>query len=137
LQAVKRQEPRARRRYFCLAGAALLASCGGCSKGLPLGDVTGRVTYQGKPVAYAAVEFHPVTNEKSSLGWTDEDGYYTLQYTLSKPGALIGRHKVQVRTYPQEGEQPVPVPAKYGNNSQVEFEVKGGENELNIELSEK
>jgi hypothetical protein len=115
----------------------LLATCVGCSKGLPLAEVTGRVTYQGKPVAYAAVEFHPITNEKSSLGWTDEEGFYTLQYTLSQPGALVGRHKVGVRTYPQEGEQPVPVPAKYGNNSQFEFEVKDGENQLNIELSER
>jgi hypothetical protein len=105
----------------------------GCSKGPPVGEVTGRVTYQGKPIPFAKVEFQPVGDGKSSLGWTDENGEYTAMYTLSKEGVLVGLHKVSLNVYPPEGEQAPPVPAEFGKGGK-EFEVKPGSNELNIEF---
>jgi hypothetical protein len=123
-------------RTWCwpLLAAALIGS-GGCTEGPPLGEVTGRLTYKGQPVRYAAVELQPIGEGKGSLGWTDEDGEYVAQYTLSHSGALIGRHRIHVRVYPGEGEKPIPVPEKYGSNSRAELEVKEGSNRLDIELS--
>jgi hypothetical protein len=119
------------RIYRFMVVALLLVSCG-CSNGLPVGEVTGKVTYQGKPVPFAAVEFQPVGDGKSSLGWTDENGEYTAMYTLSHEGVLIGLHKVTLRTYAQEGQSAAPVPAEYSGKAGVEFEVKPGSNQLDI-----
>jgi hypothetical protein len=112
--------------------AFLAVALCGCSKSANVGEVTGRVTYQGKPVAFAAVEFQPLGDGKSSLGWTDENGDYTAMYTLSQEGVLIGKHKVSLRTYPPEGESPPPVPAEYAQGK--EFEVLPGSNRLDIEF---
>lgn len=113
-----------------------LAVVCGCGKDASLAEVTGKVTYDGKPVAHAAVEFRPLGDGKQSIGYSDEDGNYELQYTLSQIGALIGRHKIVVRIYPPEGQEPVPVPDKYGSKSSAEFEVKPGSNRFDIELKE-
>jgi hypothetical protein len=120
-------------RCLPVAGV-ILASLVGCSGDSTIGDVRGTVTYKGQPVPFAAVEFHPVGEGKSSLGWTDESGNYTAQYTLSQPGALIGKHTVALRTYAQEGQSPVPVPPEYSGKSGMEFEVKPGSNRFDIKL---
>jgi hypothetical protein len=125
------------RRARLLAVAALLCGYVGCTKGPPVADVTGKLTYNGQPVRYAAVDFRPLDESgRPSLGWTDEEGEYVAQYTLRQPGALIGRHKVSVRVYPAEGEKPIPVPEKFGTNPQVEIEVKPGSNRFDIDLGE-
>ncbi|MEM8678744.1 MAG: hypothetical protein AAGF97_05220 [Planctomycetota bacterium] len=108
--------------------------CLGCSQGPKLGKVSGKLTYKGEPVKYAAIEFNPIGAGKGSLGWTDEEGEYTAEYVLSRKGALLGEHRVTVRVYPQEGDEPIPVPAKYGSKSEVVFEVQPGKNRLDIEL---
>jgi hypothetical protein len=118
-----------------LALAALLGALGGCSQGPTLGDVSGRVTYKGEPVPDAIVDFRPVGEGKQSMGFTNADGDYELQYTLRRNGALLGRHKVSVRIYPREGAKAVPVPARFGAKSQVEFDVQSGSNRFDIELS--
>ena len=114
--------------------AILLTALAGCSRDSNIGEVSGTVTYQGKPVPFAAVEFDPVGEGKNSLGWTDEAGNYTVQYTLSQSGALIGKHTVTLRTYAQEGQSPVPVPPEFGGKGGAVFEVKPGSNKFDIQL---
>ena len=112
-----------------------MVACGGCARGPALGNVSGKLTYQGQPVKFAAIEFNPIGDGKGSLGWTDEQGEYTAQYTLNRKGALLGEHRVTVRVYPGEGEEPIPVPEKYGAQSKYMFEVQRGSNRLDIELA--
>jgi hypothetical protein len=112
-----------------------LAALSGCRDGPELGKVSGRVTYKGEPVSGAVVSFIPRDERKQSIGFTNEEGEYELQYTLRREGALIGRHRVSVRVYPDQGRRPVPVPEKYGPKSKVEFEVERGRNRFDIELS--
>ena len=113
-------------------GLLLLSLLCGCSQGSKVGEVYGKVTYQGQPVRFAKVEFKPVAGGKSSLGWTNEEGEYVAQYTLSENGALLGMHKVILNAYDQEGQPAPPVPAEYGGKAGVEFEVKPGSNQLDI-----
>lgn len=110
----------------------LLAMLSGCSKGPPVAEVTGRVTYQGKPVPFARVEFQPAGAGKSSLGWTDDNGDYTAMYTLSQEGVLIGKHKVSLTMYPPKGQTAPPVPAEFAKGKEIE--VQPGSNRLDIEL---
>jgi hypothetical protein len=115
--------------------ATALVVVAGCKQGPDLADVTGKVTYNDQPVVGATIYFIPVGEGKQSIGYTNEDGVYQLQYTLRWSGALIGKHKVSVQIYPREGVKPVPVPEKYGGRSQVEYNVEPGSNRFDIDLS--
>ena len=128
-------QPDSRTQIRLLLIAVGVVACAGCSRGPALGKVSGKLTYKGQPVKYAAVEFNPIGVGKGSLGWTDEQGEYNADYTLSRQGALLGKHRVTVRVYPAEGEEPIPVPAKYGAQSEFVFEVQRGRNRLDIELN--
>ena len=118
-----------------LWSTALLVALGGltgCTDSANMAEVTGKVTYRGRPLVFASVEFNPVGNGKGSIGWTDERGEYVMNYSLSQPGVLIGRHRVVLEAYPDRGEPSVPVPEEY--NGQKEFVVKPGSNRFDITL---
>jgi len=112
-----------------LVGATLV----GCDSGVPVGKVTGVVTYAGAPLTGAEVEFTPKGDGTSSVGFTDQEGEYELQYTLHRKGALLGSHAVQVRSLSMdEGEQAKIRAAS--QNAKIECEVESGSNEFNIDL---
>jgi hypothetical protein len=81
-----------------LLAAAVLslvaAGCGGDGK-LPRAPVSGRVTYNGKPVAGAAVSFLPETpGWRAGVGKTDDQGRYVLGTYDPDDGAPVGPCKV-------------------------------------------
>jgi hypothetical protein len=129
-----------------LRGAlALVAAAGlivGCSDD-GLSDVSGTVTYDGKPVEDGQIKFAPADGQGPTAGDVIKDGKYharkvpvgTAKVTIS--GAkVIGQKKVY-----NTAESPVmPVtaellPAKYNDKSELTFEVKRGKNEKNWELA--
>ncbi|RMF88639.1 MAG: carboxypeptidase regulatory-like domain-containing protein [Planctomycetota bacterium] len=137
-------------------GAVLLLVIG-CNRGPNVGLVEGVVTLDGQPVPNAMVTFSPIDGGMSSTGTTDENGHYTLVFPGGK-GAVVGRHKVSVRSMPKsEGggaavssDDPSyydaqqspnttktvePIPAKYNTNTTLEYEVKKGTNVINLELT--
>jgi len=74
----------------------------GCGKAkLPLGEVRGRLTLDGQPVAKANISFEPVAGGRPSVGGSDVSGYYTLRYNASRMGALPGEHIVRISTFQQ------------------------------------
>ncbi|GAB6164723.1 hypothetical protein JCM19992_07230 [Thermostilla marina] len=142
-------------RFVSLASALLLLI--GCNRGPNVGLVEGVVTLDGQPVADAMVTFSPIDGGMSSTGTTDENGHYTLVFPGGK-GAVVGRHKVSVRSMPKSdssgaavssddpsyygGEQSPNttetvelIPAKYNTNTTLEYEVKKGTNVINLELT--
>jgi len=81
-----------------LAICGLLLSCLGCLGGdSNVGKVEGVVNVDGAPVERAVVSFYP-TSGRASQGVTDAEGHYTLTYTSSTDGAVIGKHKVVIST---------------------------------------
>lgn len=83
-----------------LATACGLAACG-CADGVQLAEVTGRVTFTGRPVP-AEIIFEPIAPDGAAAGrpsscLTAADGLYRLQYTRKRPGAVVGRHQVTVK----------------------------------------
>jgi hypothetical protein len=127
-------------RYATAAAlcALLLTGCGGPGN---VGGVEGVVTLDGKPLPNAMVQFQP-ENGRPSVGTTDADGRYVLQYTADATGAALGRHTVRISTggkrmNAETGEikvYPELVPAKYNTRTELTVEVKPGGNELNFEL---
>jgi len=144
----------------CVAMAGL--SLAGCDAGgPPMGQVTGLVTLDGKPLPNAAVTFAPVDGGGPSSGITDASGNYELN-AQDRKGALIGKHKVSVTSvvmnqsavdpnmsssspeYAKQAQgggageynikQTEPIPAKYNEKSELEYEVKSGSNKIDLEL---
>jgi hypothetical protein len=82
-------------------GAALLLVGGlaGCGSGAGLVPVSGTLTYKGKAVANAYVDFQPETG-RPSWGLTNDQGQFTLEFDSKHKGAVAGKHKVSVRRGP-------------------------------------
>jgi hypothetical protein len=122
------------RSRFCLLVfliAALLSA--GCGK-THMAPVTGRVMFNGKPVAEAAVTFDPVprseddqTPGKPATGFTDAEGYYVLSTYKAEDGALVGEHRVSVTLDDTN-------PARCKREKKLTLEVGPGSNVHNIEM---
>lgn len=125
----------------------------GCSRSGPVvARVEGIVTLDGKPLSAGRVTFWPEAG-RSSSGWIEADGSYTLGTFREFDGAVLGHHKVAVtaasktptgppdfdRDGPPDGWPRSPIPARYSNpdSSGVACDVRPGTNEFHIELTTK
>lgn len=117
---------------FCLAG------CGG-PEHPDVGRVSGVVTLDGQPLAEATVMFQP-TNGRASIATTDSAGKYALLYLDGVPGAMLGAHKVIIRTEVpgEDGRPPIvkeKLPKRYHDQTELKAEVKPGANTFDYELT--
>lgn len=111
--------------------SALLCGCGGPK----MASVKGRVLFEDRPVADAAVTFNPAPQTekdhhpgKPATGFTDKDGYYQLSTYAAHDGALVGKHRVTVTL-----DETNPVRCK--RHQEFVLEVAAGSNTLDIPLS--
>lgn len=118
----------------------LMSSMMGGIKYPPLGRVSGIVTLDGKPLPGASVKTIPMLegmdakSKGSGSGATsDSQGHYTLNYVQGVPGAVLGKHLIQVDAQSKDG-LPL-VPGKYNVNSELILEVKSGSNPYDIKLT--
>ncbi|MFO0951158.1 MAG: hypothetical protein U0835_08400 [Isosphaeraceae bacterium] len=142
--------------------ALLVAGCGGDPSKPKLGRVSGKVTYQGKPVTKGLVTFVPSSGPgtqtgQSAVGEIGGDGSYSLTTFENGDGAVLGQHVVIVQAREEDpaiegGSMPIPdakgrinikppkhlVPEKYASteSSPLKFEVKEGSNALDLELKD-
>lgn len=132
-------------RYAVLATALASLAATGCSGRKrelpPLGRVTGVVTLDGEPLARAAVAFVPYEPGNASYATTDAEGRYTLRYSVRDEGAVVGRHRVEIRTGGEgrdaDGnltETAERVPARYHATSELLVEVAAGDNTRDFSL---
>ena len=99
----------------------------------PLGQVSGEVTIDGRPLANATLTFTPDTGidrtkrVSSSMGITDSKGRFTLEYVDGVKGAAVGKHRVTIRAVDEKGYEQVDGSFNAVENQQV-VEVKSGTN---------
>ena len=127
--------------------------CGGSSDQPELGQVTGKITLDGKPLSGIAVVFQP-DNGRPARGMTDAEGMYELTYIRQTKGTKVGPNRVEIA--PSEdgeaeesedsGEESQPaakkqtksgkpkIPARYNVKSELKADVKAGKNTFNFEL---
>lgn len=130
-----------------LALPTLVVGCGG-SGGPEMARVSGKVTYQGKPLTKGTISFISVdpngTNANSVIG---PDGSYSLQTTNPNDGAVVGEYRVIVSDIdpnalntPAPGEpvkkQERTIPEKYEkpDTSGLTKKVESGSNTFDIAL---
>jgi hypothetical protein len=138
------------------AGIIVFTGCG--DKRPPTARVSGRVTYQGRPVPEGKIIFIPEQG-RPAIGELGPDGQYELKTFIAGDGALVGKHRVTIearrvsggakpKTIEEElhgggGASPPTnfsiqwlVPEKYANpdTSPLTAEIKSGENVLNFDL---
>jgi hypothetical protein len=138
-------------RAAAVFGILFAAGCGD-SKSYSIAAVSGVVTLDGKPVPRAEITFQPVgdsdnpTPGPGSAGKADAEGRFELQCINGELGAVVGKHKVQIRSHKEQppGDndsgaaippQKELIPARYNDESELTFEVpEGGTTEANFEL---
>jgi hypothetical protein len=87
-----------------VAASALLGGAAGCGGNSRYAKVSGVVTLDGKPYKNAIVSFQPMASGKNpnpgrgSTGLTDENGRYSLTTDDGHTGAVVGKHRIRIRT---------------------------------------
>lgn len=127
-----------------------LPGCGGVSDQPDLGLVTGTVTMDGAPLTGVQVTFQP-DDGRPAIGTTNADGKYKLTYIRNTPGCKVGHNKVEIgvaegedeNVAQSEGETTAPkmtksgkppIPARYNSKTELEADVKPGENTFDFDL---
>lgn len=124
------------RRLALMAGTLALAA--GCSRS-EFVEVTGTVTWQGKPVEIGEIIFSPLNKSVAPVGGRIRDGAYRL---LAKPG----KAQVQIQAVrktgkrdPKEGFEitELYIPRRFNDESELEAEVTlDGDNRFAFDLTE-
>jgi hypothetical protein len=128
-----------------LAGLLLPAvlCLAGCRGGTPMGQVAGKVTFQGKPVSQGRVSFQNPATGASDEALLNNDGTFAVESPLP-----VGEYKVMVMPLvvrekadprgPVVGvERPAPdIPEKYRTigTTDLKATVKEGKNDIPLEM---
>jgi len=127
-----------RQFVFIALGLSILMLVLGC--GSEMQPVTGNVTMDGEPLAGVRVIFSPAEGARAnSVGTTDSNGAYSLNYTRDDAGALLGKYKVLVsKTKMTEAGEKETLPRKYNQETTFTAEVtRTGDNKHNYDLESK
>jgi hypothetical protein len=143
--------------FWCLL---VLVNTGCGSKYPPTAPVSGKITLNGEPVTQGRISFHPTNGERPALANIQPDGSYSLTTFERGDGALLGHHKVSIKSTRIENAPPPPkdfreeaaqaaemaktggpqlvfiVDKKYYDErtTDLEVEVKSGDNKIDFTL---
>jgi hypothetical protein len=121
-------------------GLALFAC--GCQKGPAIGIVQGEVTFGGQPLKDGRVLFTPADGQGQTGGATITDGKFTATMPVAKMKVAINANRVIGKKPVYEGDPKSPmmdvveelIPPKYNVNTELELDVKEGEQTVKYEL---
>lgn len=131
----------------------MLPGCGGVGDQPDLGQVSGTVTLDGKPLSNIVVVFQPDSG-RPARGRTDADGNYELTYIRDTRGTKVGHNRVEIAPSEEEDDpiaeeadpdtlefkrpaksRKAKIPARYNTQSELEADVQPGENTFDFELT--
>jgi hypothetical protein len=130
-------------RWKCAASAVgLLAfSLVGCSRGPIKVEVTGMVTYQGKPIELGNITFEPIDKHFQPDGKEIRDGIYHVKVPIGQALVSISGVKkvgeVKASSAPDSPVRPKYeefVPKKYSREPEIIADIKADTKELNFDL---
>jgi hypothetical protein len=124
-------------RWLRFASTLLLTALAGCGGSKPdVGLVHGRVTLDGQALPNTSIVFS-ASGHSPSGGKTDKDGNYELIYRRGIMGAAIGTNRVTILEDTLVTHKPQRVPARYNQESELERDVKPGDNVIDFDLTTK
>jgi hypothetical protein len=125
---------RVKKGFMIVACAAFtfVSGCSGSGDQPEVGEVSGIVTLDGKPVAGVNVVFKPDVG-RAGAGNTDAEGRYTLQYLEGVEGTKLGPNTVSF-DWPIGSANAVGIPAKYNDSAAFKFDVKPGSNTFDLKM---
>ena len=94
------------RRFVCF-GCTVAVLLGGCGRDNGTAPVSGKVTVDGKPLAFGEIFFMP-TSGRMAHATIQPDGSYQLTTYETGDGALIGDHTVTIEALRVESNAPEP-----------------------------
>jgi hypothetical protein len=113
----------------------LFALASGCSKSpADVAPLHGHVTLDGRPLSKASVAFASPGRPPTG-GYTDQDGNYEAYYRRGIKGAPIGMYRVTILEDTAATHGPQRVPARYNENSDIQRDVKPGDNVFDFDLT--
>ena len=125
--------------FGCLLAVAMLAA--GCSKGPPMGEVTGTITVDGTPAKIGSISFFPIDGKSGTAGAAIKEGKYTADVPVGKVKVEIRVSKIvgEKKLYdtPDSKVQPIMeevLPPKYNDRTELELDVQPGTNKRNYDL---
>jgi hypothetical protein len=133
-------------KTFCIALCCLAGALAGCKEPLEFGQVSGKVSLNGKPLDEVRVVFLPDPQAGNqgvhSEGVSDAQGKYELIYSqdYETKGALVGQHRVMVEDIAAENSRDPPKPIRIHSffsssaKTPLRFEVSPGEQTIDLEL---
>jgi len=125
----------ARRATGWILGLAALSSLALCyqimNPRVSLSDVTGRVTYSGRPLTGAYICLASDNGNLSALGKVGADGTFRVQSETNHDGARPGRYHAYLAV---RGGSALPAKFCDPRTSGLEIEVASGWSDFNIEL---
>lgn len=130
-----------------LQAAFLVMGLAGCSRGPAVGEVTGKVTFGGRPVTEGTITFLNPTTGYVAAAALQDDGSYLI--VTPEGGVVVGDYIVMVnpliyvdrsnpRTPPSPVEKTAPdIPQKYRTQGRTPLRaiVHSGPNTFNFEMT--
>lgn len=99
-----------------------------------LAPVRGQAFFNGEPLPNAQVATQPMGRGRSALGWTDDEGKFTLKTDIQGElveGATVGEHRVAVTVYqmiPGPAAPPLLTPQQYASAGTSPLRIMIGQN---------
>lgn len=98
-----------------------------------LSDVTGRVTYSGRPLTSAFICLNSESGDHTAVGKLEADGSFRLQCLPGHVGAFPGLYHVYL--YSRKGGASLPAKFRDPHTSGLEIDIAPGWSDLNIHLN--
>jgi hypothetical protein len=132
------------RTTWAVLVAATVLTVAGCG-GRTTGEVSGTVTFDGKPVEAGGITFVPVDGKSPTTGGVLKDGQYkVLSVPVGAAKVVINGTKVigkkKLYDSPDSPEMPLAtelLPDKYNKDTELRFDVNAGQNQKNFDLHSK
>jgi hypothetical protein len=105
---------------------SILVNAGCGSKYPATAPVSGKISINGKPVTQGRISFHPTTGDRPALANIQPDGSYALTTFEHGDGALLGHHKVSIKSTRIENAPPPPKDFREEAAQAAELAKQGG-----------